>query len=111
MLHPALLKYQGRPSEAPGEFDGLRGADLIDDVVMVDQTSIGRTTRSNPASYVGAFDTIRELFAAEPAAQERSTPPGHVQFQLRYRALRQLRRQRVRARRDAVSLGCIPALS
>jgi len=80
VLHPALLKYQGRPSEAPGEFDGLRGADLIDDVVMVDQTSIGRTTRSNPASYVGAFDAVRELYAAEPASQERKYSAGTFSF-------------------------------
>src|SRR6185503_20703753 len=52
VLYPALLKYRGRPTEAPGEFAGLSGAELIDDVVMVDQSAIGRTTRSNPASYV-----------------------------------------------------------
>ncbi len=44
VLYPALLKYKGRPSEAPGEFESLRGAELIDDVVLVDQTPIGRTT-------------------------------------------------------------------
>src|SRR5487761_2772018 len=70
VLYPALPKYLGKPTEAPGEFSGLAGAELIDDVVMVDQNPIGRTTRSNPASYVGAFDAIRNLFAAEPAAQE-----------------------------------------
>ncbi|HTY49477.1 MAG TPA: hypothetical protein VMB48_07290 [Steroidobacteraceae bacterium] len=80
VLHPALLKYLGRPSEAPGEFDGLRGAELIDDVVMVDQAAIGRTTRSNPASYVGAFDVIRELFAAEPVSQERRYTAGTFSF-------------------------------
>ena len=80
VLYPALLKYQGRPTAAPGEFDGLRGADLIDDVVMVDQTSIGRTTRSNPASYVGAFDGIRELFASEPSSQERKYTAGTFSF-------------------------------
>jgi excinuclease ABC subunit A len=80
VLYPALLKYQGRPSEAPGEFEGLRGAELIDDVVMVDQASIGRTTRSNPASYVGAFDAIRALYAAEPAAQERKYTAGTFSF-------------------------------
>ncbi|HTD30529.1 MAG TPA: excinuclease ABC subunit UvrA, partial [Steroidobacteraceae bacterium] len=56
VLYPALLKYRGRPTEAPGQFTGLAGAELIDDVIMVDQNPIGRTTRSNPASYVGAFD-------------------------------------------------------
>src|SRR5262249_51096357 len=80
VLYPALLKYRGRPTEAPGQFAGLAGAELIDDVVMVDQNPIGRTTRSNPASYVGAFDAIRALFAAEPAAQERKYTPGTFSF-------------------------------
>jgi excinuclease ABC subunit A len=80
VLHPALLKYRGKPTEAPGRFSGLAGAELIDDVVMVDQNAIGRTTRSNPASYVGAFDAIRQLYAAEPAAQERKYTPGTFSF-------------------------------
>src|SRR5207249_10099288 len=80
VLYPALLKYRGRPTEAPGRFAGLSGAELIDDVVMVDQSPIGRTTRSNPASYVGAFDAIRALFAAEPAAQERRYSAGTFSF-------------------------------
>ncbi|MBS0367417.1 MAG: excinuclease ABC subunit A [Proteobacteria bacterium] len=80
VLYPALLKYLGRPSEAPGRFAALTGAELIDDVVMVDQNPIGRTTRSNPASYVGAFDAIRALFAAEPAAQERRYTAGTFSF-------------------------------
>jgi excinuclease ABC subunit A len=80
VLYPALLKYRGRPTEAPGQFSGLIGAELIDDVVMVDQNPIGRTTRSNPASYVGAFDAIRALFATEPAAQERRYTAGTFSF-------------------------------
>ncbi|HEX4268326.1 MAG TPA: excinuclease ABC subunit UvrA, partial [Steroidobacteraceae bacterium] len=80
VLYPALLKYHGKPTEAPGVFTGLAGAELIDDVVMVDQSPIGRTTRSNPASYVGAFDAIRNLFAAEPAAQERKYTAGTFSF-------------------------------
>ncbi len=80
VLYPALLKYRGKPTEAPGRFQGLSGAELIDDVVMVDQSPIGRTTRSNPASYVGAFDAIRALFAAEPAAQERKYTAGTFSF-------------------------------
>ena len=80
VLYPALRKYQGKPTEAPGEFDSLRGAELVDDVVMVDQSQIGRTTRSNPASYVGAFDCIRELFANEPASLERRYTAGTFSF-------------------------------
>jgi len=80
VLYPALLKYRGRPTEAPGEFAGLSGAELLDDVVMVDQSPVGRTTRSNPASYVGAFDVIRALFATEPASQERKYTAGTFSF-------------------------------
>ena len=80
VLYPALLKYRGKPTEAPGEFSALRGAELIDDVVMVDQSPIGRSTRSNPGSYVGAFDAIRALFATEPASQERKYTAGTFSF-------------------------------
>ena len=58
----------------------MRGAELIDDVVLVDQTPIGRTTRSNPASYVGAFDAIRKRFAAAPLAKERGYTQGTFSF-------------------------------
>ncbi len=80
VLYPALLKAKGKPTEAPGTFERLVGAELIDDVVMVDQTPIGRTTRSNPASYVGAFDVVRELFASEPAARARGYTAGTFSF-------------------------------
>ncbi|MEJ0085777.1 MAG: excinuclease ABC subunit UvrA [Pseudomonadota bacterium] len=80
VLYKALRKAKGQPSEAPGEFDRLDGAELVDDVVMIDQSSIGRTTRSNPASYVGAFDVVRELFASEPVAKARKYTPGTFSF-------------------------------
>jgi excinuclease ABC subunit A len=80
VLYKALRKAKGQPSEAPGEFDRLEGAEQVDDVVMIDQSSIGRTTRSNPASYVGAFDVVRELFAAEASAKARGYTPGTFSF-------------------------------
>jgi len=80
VLYPALLKYQGKATEAPGAFDRLLGAEQIADVVMVDQTPIGKTARSNPASYVGAFDAIRKLFAQAPLSKERGYTAGTFSF-------------------------------
>jgi excinuclease ABC subunit A len=80
VLYKALRKAKGQPSEAPGAFERLEGAELVDDVVMIDQSSIGRTTRSNPASYVGAFDVVRELFANDPVARARKYTPGTFSF-------------------------------
>jgi excinuclease ABC subunit A len=80
VLYAALRKAQGKPTESLGRFRALRGHEAIADVVMIDQTPIGRTTRSNPASYVGAFDAIRALFAQTPMAKERKYGPGTFSF-------------------------------
>jgi excinuclease ABC subunit A len=80
LLYPALLRAKGKPTESPGGYRSLAGAELIDDVIMVDQSRIGRTTRSNPASYVGAFDAIRNLFARLPQALERKYSAGTFSF-------------------------------
>jgi excinuclease ABC subunit A len=80
VLFPALLRAKGKPTENPGRHRALHGAELIHDVVMVDQSRIGRTTRSNPASYVGAFDAIRDLFAKLPQARERKYTAGTFSF-------------------------------
>jgi excinuclease ABC subunit A len=80
VLFPALRRAYGKPTENPGAHRRIVGTEFIGDVVMVDQTSIGRTTRSNPASYVGAFDAIRDLFAKLPAARERKYTAGTFSF-------------------------------
>ncbi|OGA25268.1 MAG: excinuclease ABC subunit A, partial [Betaproteobacteria bacterium RIFCSPLOWO2_02_FULL_65_24] len=80
VLYAALLKAKGRPTETPGRFAALEGAGFIENVVMVDQTPIGRTTRSNPASYVGAWDAIRAIYARQPLAKERHYTPGTFSF-------------------------------
>ena len=80
VLLPALKKAKGKPSEVPGEFDRLLGDDWIDDIVFVDQSPIGKTTRSNPVSYVGAFDPIRKRFAASATARERGYTAGTFSF-------------------------------
>jgi excinuclease ABC subunit A len=80
VLYAALQRAKGKPTENPGRHRNLQGSNAIADVVMVDQTQIGRTTRSNPASYVGAFDAIRDLFAKSPEAQARKYTPGMFSF-------------------------------
>ncbi|QJR13726.1 excinuclease ABC subunit UvrA [Usitatibacter palustris] len=80
ILHPALLKHLGRPTETPGAFKVIEGLEHVNDVVFVDQTPIGRTTRSNPASYVGAFDAIRDLFAKVPESKARGYTAGTFSF-------------------------------
>ena len=80
VLYPALLRAKGRPTDHPGRYRTLEGAELLDAVIMVDQSRIGRTTRSNPASYVGAFDAIRSLFARLPEALERKYTAGTFSF-------------------------------
>jgi len=66
--------------ERVGEFDTITGYDALDDVVLVDQSPIGRTPRSNPVTYVKAFDEIRRIFAATPLARERRYTPGTFSF-------------------------------
>jgi excinuclease ABC subunit A len=69
VLYPALKRHLGESVGRLGRHEGLRGADLVEDVVLVDQSPIGRTPRSNPATYVQAWTPIRKLFAATDAAQ------------------------------------------
>ena len=71
VLAPALLRHFGKATETPGAHDRLLGAELLSDVVFVDQSPIGKTARSNPVSYVGAWDAIRELLAQAPLARQR----------------------------------------
>jgi len=71
VLAPALMRHFGRATETPGAHDRLLGADHLADVVFVDQSPIGKTARSNPVSYVGAWDALREIFATAPLSRER----------------------------------------
>ncbi len=80
VCYHALRKIKGKPVEPAGRHRALRGHERIEDAILVDQSPIGRTTRSNPASYVGALDAIRKLFAAEPLARERGYTAGTFSF-------------------------------
>ncbi|HMS26057.1 MAG TPA: excinuclease ABC subunit UvrA, partial [Burkholderiaceae bacterium] len=80
ILAPALLRHFGKTTDAPGLHDRLLGADHLSDVVFVDQSPIGKTARSNPASYVGAWDAVRELFAQAPLAKQRGYTTSKFSF-------------------------------
>ena len=80
VLYRAALERLGKPKDPPGAHRELSGMHGVGDVVLVDQAPIGKTTRSNPASFVGAFDAIRKAFAAEPLARERGYSAGTFSF-------------------------------
>nr|WP_246296736.1 excinuclease ABC subunit UvrA [Allochromatium humboldtianum] len=80
VLYRALCQIKGRPDETPGAHEAIEGHERIADVLLLDQSSIGRTSRSNPASYVGAFDVIRKRFAESPLARERGYTAGSFSF-------------------------------
>jgi len=80
ILAPALLRHFGQATESPGAHDRLLGADHLEGVVFVDQSPIGKTARSNPVSYVGAWDAIRTLFAQSPLAQQRGYTAAKFSF-------------------------------
>jgi len=80
VLYNALLALLGKPKDAAGAHGSIEGFEALADVVLVDQAPIGRTTRSNPASFVGVLEPIRQLFAAEPLARERRYTAGTFSF-------------------------------
>ena len=80
VLAPALLRHFGKATESPGAFERLLGADYLSEVVFVDQSPIGKTARSNPASYVGAWDAIRERFANAHLARQRGYTASKFSF-------------------------------
>jgi excinuclease ABC subunit A len=79
-LYAAVAKNLYNSHAEPEPHDGISGLDAFDKVISVDQSPIGRTPRSNPATYTGLFTPIRELFAEVPAARERGYGPGRFSF-------------------------------
>ncbi|WXG46420.1 MAG: excinuclease ABC subunit UvrA [Candidatus Atabeyarchaeum deiterrae] len=80
ILYKALARTLHGAREKPGAHDGIDGVENIDKVVMIDQSPIGRTPRSNPATYTGVFTHIRSLFSKLPEARARGYKPGRFSF-------------------------------
>jgi excinuclease ABC subunit A len=80
-LSAAKRQTNGEPLPSP-DWSELEGDDLIDDVILVDQSPIGRTPRSNPVTYIKAFDGIRDLFASLPESKKRGFTAGHFSFNI-----------------------------
>ena len=83
ILYRALAKAIYRATAEPGEHDQIDGIELIDKVIEIDQSPIGRTPRSNPATYTGMFTFLRELFAMMPEAKARGFRPGRFSFNVK----------------------------
>ena len=80
VFYAGLAKYLGNAPSFIGKYDDIKGGEYIDDVVIVDQSPIGKSPRSNPISYIKAFELIRDLFASTHQARARGYKPGFFSF-------------------------------
>ena len=83
VLYKKLAQLLYHAKDKPGECDAILGIQLVDKVINIDQSPIGRTPRSNPTTYTGAFTPIRELFSAVPEARTRGYGPGRFSFNVK----------------------------
>ena len=83
IVYKALWKRLVDTRTLPGDHDGLEGAEHVHKVVNIDQSPIGRNSRSNPATYIGFYDTIRELFTRAPVSVERGYKAGRFSFNVK----------------------------
>ncbi len=82
-LKRAMARHFNGSKDQPGKFRDIQGLDLVDKMIVIDQSPIGRTPRSNPATYTGAFTDIRSLFATLPASKMRGYKPGRYSFNVK----------------------------
>ncbi|SFB09052.1 excinuclease ABC subunit UvrA [Clostridium frigidicarnis] len=83
ILYKGLSKIINKSKVIPGEFKEIKGFENIDKIIDIDQSPIGRTPRSNPATYTGVFDIIRELFSSTPESKMRGYKPGRFSFNVK----------------------------
>ena len=79
VLYQGWLRETGQAAE-PGEFDSIRGFDRFEEVVLMTQAPVGRSSRSNPATYLKAWDEVRKIFASTPEAKAAGIQPGAFSF-------------------------------
>jgi excinuclease ABC subunit A len=83
ILYPALYRYVYKSAIEPLEHDAIEGLELVDKIIEIDQSPIGRTPRSNPATYTGLFTPLRELYAMLPESRERGYKAGRFSFNVK----------------------------
>ena len=83
ILYKTLAKKLNRARTIPGRYKSIEGVEQLDKIIAIDQSPIGRTPRSNPATYTGVFDMIRDLFAGTPDAKARGYSKGRFSFNVR----------------------------
>jgi excinuclease ABC subunit A len=83
ILYPALYRHVYKSAVTPLEHDSIKGLDLVDKIIEIDQTPIGRTPRSNPATYTGLFTPLRELYAMLPESKVRGYKAGRFSFNVK----------------------------
>ena len=83
ILRPALFRHFYRSKEKPGKHKSIQGLDMLDKAIVIDQSPIGRTPRSNPATYIGLYTLIRGLFAKMPESKMRGYKPGRFSFNVK----------------------------
>ena len=103
ILYKALWKRLVDTRTLPGEHDGVDGLEHVHKVVNIDQSPIGRNSRSNPATYIGFYDTIRDLFTAGAAVGRARLQAGPLQLQRQGRPLRGVPGRRRRSPRSSTS--------
>ena len=110
IVYKRLARELNRARTIPGKHKDILGMEQLDKVIDIDQSPIGRTPRSNPATYTGVFDLIRDLFAATPDAKARGYKKGRFSFNVKGGRVRGLQRGRYFKDRDAFPSRCICAL-
>ena len=106
-LYKHLLLHRGQKANDPGKIGGIEGLDNIEKVISIDQSPIGRTPRSNPATYTKIFDEIRKIFAGAKGVAQARLPAGPILVQRQGRTVRGVQGRRPDQGGDALPARCV----